>query len=155
MDRTERGPLAKVTAPMAFVGLVLSSFAAGPVPVSAADNLKFSFCTDATEVCTTVKVINDSSVVVTSVKVTQKSNREAGCAKLSKRSKENMPGGGGFDTGKFTFKADASCEYRIKYSTTRGCIGDKKANLKPPQIDAGKSVYLSRGCGGLTAYIAK
>jgi hypothetical protein len=134
--------LAMVTATLAPVG----------APARAADNLKFSFCTDATESCVTVPVWNIASVTVTKVNVTQKSSDIAECEKIQKTSKQNMPGGDGPASGKFTFKGDAACKYEIKYVTTSGCIGDKDIHIGPEDMEKGKSVYLDRSCGNLSSY---
>ncbi len=135
---------------LVFSGILLVSPAA-----DAADNLKHDFCTETTENCVTVPVWNVSGATVTKTKVTQQSTGVTTCEEISTTVSENLQGGDGALSGKFTFRGDAKCRYHVVYTTTKGCIGDKEAKVRPDDMEKKKSVWLDKNCGTLKAYVSK
>lgn len=119
---------------------------AGPAAAQA------SFC-GVDQTCLGLKVINNSSALVTSVKLTQESTSGA-CTKDARRVTRNLAGiaggsgGGGGES--FTIGVNTACQYKVKYKTTSGCTGNKTAHMTVKKFAAGQTyVDLSGSCGSL------
>lgn len=126
------------------------SFVASAVASSPSVALKLSadFCSSGDN-CTTIQIENQSTTTVKKVNITQEKT-DGACSKKSETISQNLAGGMG-GTGEVVYaKFNKKCQYKVKYVTTSGCIGDKTAHFKAGNFP-GKynAVKLKNGCGTL------
>lgn len=110
------------------------------------------FCGDAAK-CWSVDIENNSSVTVTKVKVTQEKT-DGACEKDERSYSQNLAGNAGSSTGgdALALTVNKACKYKVKFTTTSGCTGDKVAHIGPKKFaENAELVELVGGCGTLTA----
>ena len=117
---------------------------------TAVANTAAEFCAQYSDGCTRIKIFNQSATTVTKVNVTQEKT-DGACEKKEESINQNLAGWAG-DGGEAVFaRILKTCQYKVKYVTTSGCIGDKTAYFKvgnfPGKYNA---VKLKGGCGTLS-----
>lgn len=131
--------------------LALSVFA---IPVSAAAFADRDFCGGIPD-CRKVKISNEAAVVVTSVTITQQPT-DGVCTKDKRKFSQNVRSADeSLNAEAFNIFANPNCKYKIKYSTTAGCIGDKTGYLTPRKFaDLADYVALKKSCGRLKVKVS-
>ncbi len=130
------------------IAMTALSLAAGGLAAAEDTN----FC-DGSEKCWDLSVENNSSVTVTKVKITQEKT-DGACDKDERSYSQNLAGNAGSSTGGDTLEliVDKACKYKVKFSTTSGCTGDKVAHIGPKKFaENAETVELVGGCGTLAA----
>lgn len=104
------------------------------------------FCTG--DSCKSLTIANEASVIVTKVTINQVAKNE--CAAVEKARTKNM------SKDKFTAMITPTCTYDIVFTTTKGCLGDKKLELTPATMaKRGFVVSLVGSCGSLKVKAGK
>ena len=127
------------------LGFVASVVASSP---SAALNLSADFCTS-DDNCAIIQIENQSTTTVKKVNITQEKT-DGACSKKSETISQNLAGGMG-GTGEVVYaRFKMKCQYKVKFVTTSGCVGDKTAHFKTGNFpDKYNAVKLKEGCGTL------
>lgn len=112
-----------------------------------------SFCQLAERNCIKLYAKNVSSATVKSVALTQEQGDKSCEAGLKKTIKKNLSGGTDIAPGeKVTFYADKTCRYKVKFKTTKGCLGDKTTHIGAVDLRENRdTAVLKGGCGTLKA----
>jgi hypothetical protein len=127
----------------ALLVLIPLSYAA---PAAATD---MAFCSGD---CGNIHVINRADVVVTDVVVRQLADSANICAAAKKTHKANLgkQGTSPYNESAFDIKVDRQCAYRVKFNTTKGCVGNKDKKITPDEIADDKTQIVLHGrCGTL------
>ncbi len=110
-----------------------------------ASNPDVDFCVEGGP-CDRMTVRSRASVAVLKTKITQQST-DGACRNTAKTLKRNLSQSGAQAVVNF----DPNCQYKVRFSTTSGCIGDKTAYMKVGQIEDYDGIELKGGCGTLKA----
>lgn len=100
--------------------------------------------------CVSGEVRNESWATVTKVRIKQLA--DDGCEALDRVSKTSL--GGGYAREGTTW--NTACTYKIQYSTTDNCTGDKDGKIGKSDYAAEKSAVVLKGtCGKLRVKVDK
>lgn len=93
---------------------------------------------------------NKSSATVTAVNIKQESTNGA-CTPETKKIDRNLIGGVAGKAGGSQYKVtvDYDCKYKVSFTTTKGCAGDKTMHIGPKQFANNNTVRLTGDCGTL------
>ena len=129
--------------------LATGAFAMGLTVAGAASAVDAFFCKSG-DYCVDGLVKNKALVVVEKTRITQQ--EKGGCDKVEKVIEKNLYKG----TTEIALKLDCNCRYTVKFTTTKGCIGDKQGQISSSEIEEGKTAaYLEKACGSLKVRVRK
>jgi hypothetical protein len=129
--------------------VAVAVFAGGLNLAGSAFAVDVNFCKSG-DSCVDGLVKNKAAVIVTRTHITQEGKH--GCEKIEKTIEKNLTKGG----AKIDLKIDKECRYKVRFTTTDGCTGDKEGQISSSEAEEGKTAaYLTGGCGTLNVKIAK
>jgi hypothetical protein len=104
---------------------------------------QYSFCADDAEktsdTCSKIKVINKINVKVRSVNFIQLPT-DGACSKDERNFSENLY------EGEYGYVyIDPTCNYKVRFITSKGCSGDSTAYITPEKLASGKNTVSLEG----------
>jgi len=101
--------------------------------------------------CVLLDLRNNANAILTSIKVKQLAVPN-NCPKVSKRIRRDVKGAG------LSLRAivNKNCPYTVKFKTTKGCIGNKKAEVSIMDLKSTQdfvTVSLENRCGSLRTWV--
>jgi hypothetical protein len=136
-------PIIKKLARTALASLAAAMLLCGPA------NAKVSFCEG--DSCGHILIINFADVIVTRVNITQEPGPN-NCEKIKKTNEQNLLKNSSIvGEDRVEISVSKQCRYKIKFVTSKGCVGDKVGHVEPGQIkfDGRNVVALVNSCGTL------
>lgn len=108
-----------------------------------ADNPDIDFCIEG-KACNKMVLRSRASVITTNTKITQESTNGT-CTEETRTLKRNLSKAG----ANAAVNIDPTCQYKVKFNTTKGCTGDKTAHMRPGDLESVTGIELRGGCGTL------